>query len=163
MRKIFSILILFFTLTPFLFAATTPNSGISIQTPNRGIVQFLQGTDVAGTYKTLYTGGANGSKISGIYMTSNDSTSHLVTCQIVNSTVKYGGVSTNTGTTLPGFANAVGAINVMSQVNWPGLPIDAWGNPYLLLASGDTLQCTFATALTSSDFINLVAIGGGDF
>jgi hypothetical protein len=51
----------------------------------------------------------------------------------------------------------------MSPTNWPGLPIDAWGNPYLILNSGDTLACTFASALTSTDVINLVAIGGGDF
>jgi hypothetical protein len=162
MKKVILLLTLLFW-GSISFAAVTPNSGIAVQTPNRGIVQFLQGTDVSGTYKTLYTGGTNGSKISGIYMTSNDSTSHLVTCQIVNSTVKYGGVSINTGTTLPGFANAVPAINLMSSTNWPGLPIDAWGNPYLILASGDTLQCTFATNLTSSDLINLVAVGGGDF
>ena len=51
--------------TPVL-AATTPNSVVTAQTPKLAVVQFLQGTDTAGTYKTLYTGGANGSKISGM-------------------------------------------------------------------------------------------------
>ena len=36
-------------------AAVTPNSDVTPQTPNNGKVQFLQGTDSAGTYKTLYT------------------------------------------------------------------------------------------------------------
>jgi hypothetical protein len=140
------------------FAATTPNSIITAQTPNRGIVQFLQGTDSAGTYKTLYTGGTNGSKLVGIYMTNNDaSATHLVTCQVVNSAVKYGGASLTTVVSA-GFVSGTGAQNMMSSSVWPGLPLDSDGNPFLYMVSGDTLQCTFATALTSTDVINLVAV-----
>ncbi len=137
-------------------AAVTGNNFVTTQTPNRGIVQFLQGTDSAGTYKTLYTAAASGSKCYGGYITSNDSTAHVVTIQIVNTAVKYGGMSITTGTTLPGFANAVPPIAFMSAANWPGLPIDSSGNSYILLVSGDTLQATFATALTSADVINVV-------
>lgn len=137
------------------FAATTGNNFVTAQTPTRGVVQFLQGTDTAGTYKTLYTGGTNGSKCYGGYLTSNDPASHLVTLQVVNATIKYGGAALNTGTTLPGFANGVPAIAFMSASNWPGLPIDNSGNPFLFLATGDTLQATFATVLTASDFVNL--------
>lgn len=142
------------------FAAVTANSSVTPQTPTRGIVQFLQGTDTAGTYKTLYTGGASGSIIKGIYITSNDpSASHLVTCEVVNGGVKYGGFAINVPTTTPGYATGVGALAPMTSTNWPGLPLDSDGNPYLFLASAsDTLQCTFATALTTSDKINLVAI-----
>jgi hypothetical protein len=148
-------------LTAFLclpaFAAVTPNSIVTPQTPNRGIVQFLQGTDSAGTYKTLYTAGSNGSKCFGMYITSNDPTSHLITVQLVNGGVKYGGTSNATGTTLPGFATGVPSISIMSTTLWPGLPVDSDGNPYIILVSGDTLQATFATALTSTDFVNIVA------
>jgi len=140
------------------YAAVT-STPVFVQTPNRGIVQFLQGTDSAGTYKTLYTGGANGSKCTGMFLTSTDSTAHLVTVQLVTSAVKYGGTAVTTGTTTPGFAAAAGAVNVMSAANWPGLPIDSDGNPYIYLAgSGDTLQATFATNLSSSTLINIVAI-----
>jgi hypothetical protein len=136
----------------------TPNSIITPQTPTRGLVQFLQGTDVAATYKTIYTGGANGSKIVGLWLTTNDGTAtHLVTVQIVNTAVKYGGVAI-TSVLSAGFANATPAQNLMSPTNWPGLPVDAAGNPYLILASGDTLQATFATALTASTLINIVAV-----
>ena len=48
------------------FAAVTANSVVTAQTPNRGVVQFLQGTDSAGTYKTLYTAGTNGSICFGL-------------------------------------------------------------------------------------------------
>jgi hypothetical protein len=137
-------------------AAVTANSVVTAQTPNRGIVQFLQGTDAAGTYKTLYTAGANGSKCFGGYMTSNDATAHLVTFQLVNGGVRYGGTAISTGTSTPGFASGVGALQVTSPTVWPGLPLDSDGNPYISMISGDTLQATYATTLTSTDFINVV-------
>jgi hypothetical protein len=137
------------------YAATTPNSIITAQTPNRGIVQFLQGTDTAGTYKTLYTGAAAGSRCVGMYETNNDGTAtHLVTVQIVNTSVKYGGMAITTAVN-DGFANGAPAKALMSPTNWPGLPLDQYGNPYIILVSGDTIQATFATALTSTDLINI--------
>lgn len=140
----------------FLMGATTPNSFVSPQTPNRGIVQFLQGTDIAGTYKTLYSAGSNGSRCYGMWLTTNDSTAHAVIIQIVNGAVKYGGATISTGTTLPGFAVGVPSINVTSPTNWAGLPADQYGNPYIQLISGDTIQATFTNSLTSTDLINIV-------
>jgi len=139
-------------------AAVTPNSIVTPQTPTRGVVQFLQGTDVAGTYKTLYTAGAFGSRCIGMWSTNNDaSATHLITVQVVNAAVKYGGMAI-TSVVNAGFANAAPAQNLMSAANWPGLPIDNAGNPFLLLASGDTIQATFATALTATDVINIHTI-----
>lgn len=144
-------------LSSVAFAAPTANSIITPQTPTRGIVQFLQGTDTAGTYKTLYTAGSNGSRCNALWSTNNDpSATHLLTVQIVNTAVKYGGVSITTAVN-QGFANAVAPMNLLSPTNWPGLPLDTAQNPYLQLASGDTLQATFATALTASDVVNIVA------
>lgn len=139
-------------------AAGTPNSIITAQTPNRGIVQFLQGTDSAGTYKTVYTAGTNGSKLIGLFTTNNDaSTTHLLTCQIVNGGVKYGGIAI-TSVSSAGFVSGTGAQNMLSSAIWPGLPVDSDGNPFLYLVSGDTVQCTYATALTSTDLINVIAV-----
>jgi hypothetical protein len=143
-------------------AAVTANSGVGPQTPNAGFVQFLQGTDSAGTYKTLYTAGTNGSKCMGMYSTNNDaSAAHLLTVQIVSSTVKYGGMAI-TSIVSAGFTNANPAQSLMSSANWPGLPVDNNGNPFVILPSGATLQATFATALTTSDLINIV-VTCGDF
>ncbi len=137
-------------------AATTPNSIVTPQTPNRGIVQFLQGTDTAGTYKTLYTAGANGSRCYGMVMNNNDvTTTHLVTVQIVNTAVKYGGSALTTALSA-GFSNSTTAQPLMSSSVWPGLPVDQYGNTYIQLISGDTIQATFATALsTTANVINL--------
>ena len=139
-------------------AAVTPNSAVTAQTPNRGIVQFLQGTDVAGTYKTLYTAGANGSKCNALWETNNDaSATHLITVQIVNGGIKYGFAAATTASN-DGFVNAKPPLNIMSTTITGNLPLDSDGNPYFLMVSGDTLQATFATALTATDVINLEAL-----
>lgn len=144
-------------------AAVTPNSIVTPQTPlNRGIVQFLQGTDTAGTYKTLYTAGSAGSYCNSIIMNNNDgSATHLVTLQIVNGGVKYGGVALTTISSA-GFVSGTPAQALLSPTLWPGLPVDGNGNTYITLASGDTLQATYATALTSTDLINIYAVCGDD-
>lgn len=138
------------------YATVTANSIITPQTVNRGIVQFLQGTDSAGTYKTLYTAGANGSRCNAMWTTNNDgSATHLLTVQIVNSTVKYGGTALTTVSSA-GFANGTAPQNLLSPSIWPGLPVDSDGNPYIQLITGDTIQATFATNLTTSDLISIV-------
>lgn len=158
MKKLISFVIPLLFLASAAFAAVTANSVVTAQTPNRGVVQFLQGTDSAGTYKTLYTAGTNGSKVSAIWMSNNDaSATHLVTCQIVNTTVKYGGVALTTVVSA-GFVSGTAPQNLLTPAIWAGLPIDGNGNPYLTMISGDTLQCTFATAITASDVININAI-----
>lgn len=155
MRRLPLVIAAIIALVGSAFAAATPNSIVTPQTPNRGLVQFLQGTDVAGTYKTLYTAGANGSKCSGMFMNNNDaSATHLVTVQIVNATVKYGGVAL-TSVSSAGFATATPAQSLMSAAAWPGLPLDSTTTPYIYLVSGDTIQATFATALTSADVLNI--------
>ncbi len=151
------LLLLFLLLPTAAMAAVTANSVVTAQTPTRGIVQFLQGTDVAGTYKTLYTAGANGSRCNAIWMTNNDAAAtHLVTVQIVNATVKYGGASL-TSVSSAGFASGAPPQSLIASGVWTGLPLDSDGNPYIQLVSGDTLQATFATALTASDLLNIVA------
>jgi len=138
------------------FAAVTPNSIVTAQTPSRGIVQFLQGTDTAGTYKTLYTAGTNGSKCYGMLTNNNDgSATHLVTVQLVNTAVKYGGVALTTVSNA-GFTSGTPPQSLMSSTVWAGLPVDSDGNPFIALNSGDTLQATYATALTAATLINVV-------
>lgn len=152
----------------FFLAATTPNSIITPQTPNLKAVSFVQGTDVAGTYKTVYAGGTNGSKITALWLTSNDgSASHLINIQISSSSSAHcspqSGCYAGMAITLPvnaGFANGAPAVNALSATNWPGLPVDSDGNPYIYLPSTSyTIEMTFTTALTASTDVNGIAIG----
>jgi hypothetical protein len=154
MRKILAVACLVCLLALSADAATTPNSIITAQTPNRGLTQFLQGTDAAGTYKTLYTAGANGSKCNAVWGTTNDGTvTHVITLQILNGGHFYGG----NAVTLALSAGFNGT-NAPSQTIMPmGLPNDSDNNPYIQLISGDTLAVTFATALTAGTLINVVA------
>lgn len=138
-------------------AAVTANSVVTAQTPTRGIVQFLQGTDSAATYKTLYTAGSNGSLCKAMWMTTDDgSATHLMTVQIVNGGIKYGGTALTTVLSA-GFTTANPPQNLMAPSVWVGLPLDNNGNPYIQLASGDTIQATFGTSLTASTRVNIVA------
>lgn len=149
------------------WAAVSQNLFVTVQTPKNGTVTFVQGTDTAGTYKTLYTGGANGSKIKAIWVTSNDaSAAHLVTVQLSTSTSAHCSPQSNcvggVAVTIPvnaGFANAVPGVNFMAPANWTGPPVDSDGNPFLYLSgSSQTLEVTFATTLTSSDQIGVTVI-----
>lgn len=140
-------------------AATTPNSAITAQTPQTEYQNFVQGTDAAGTYKTVYTAGAQGSIVKGVVVTSNDaSVAHLLTCQLNNGSTGYtiGAVNIPVSS---GFLAAAPPVNFLSPVNIPGLPIDNNGNPFFYLPPSSLLKCTFATNLTSSDLINIVAVG----
>jgi hypothetical protein len=163
-RLVLSLLLLSLAQASGAAVSSTP---VFVQTPKIGNVQFLQGTDSAGTYKTVYTGGTNGSKITGIFVTTNDATtSHLVTIQISSSTSAhcspntscYGGVAV----TIPvssGYVNAAPAVNMMSAILWPGLPLDSDNNPYFMLPGNTyTIEATFATALTSTNWLNVVVV-----
>lgn len=135
---------------------------IFLQTPKVTPQNFVQGTDAAGTYKTLYTAGANGSKVVAVMVSTDDgSASHLLTLALTRSATDY-----TIGTyTLPvnsgGDGSTAGVDMLRGGPNTliKGLPQDNDGQSYLLLESGDTLRLTFATALTASKRINVITIG----
>src|SRR5205823_13867707 len=143
-------------------AAGQPFSCCTGSGTGSGCTTTAASTDAAPTWVTVYTGGSvgPGSKITGLYITSTDATAHVVTCSVNKNGARGGGVAITTSTTKPGFASAVPAINLLSSTNWPGLPVDSDGNPYLYLSSAsDKIDCRFATALTSGTLIGIVAIG----
>lgn len=137
------------------WAAVTANSIITAQTPNNFKQNFVQGTDAAGTFKTYYTAGANGSKCNAVMIATNDGTAqHVMTLEIVNGGTSYP-ICTFTTALAPTNPpnNTYSATNEIGTTNCAGLPVDSDGNPYLQLINGDVLKGTFATALTSGDQI----------
>lgn len=145
--------------------AAIVNTPVFTQVPKMQGTNFVQGTDAAGTYKTLYTGDADGTKVTGIWVTTNDgSASHLVTVQLGTTSSCgtqsncYGGAAVTIAVN-SGFANGAPAVNIMSPTLWPGLPTDSDGNPYIYLSSASqAIQATFATALTASTQISITVI-----
>lgn len=138
-------------------ASVTPNSFVTPQTPNAGVATFIQGTDGAGVPKTIYTGQTNGSKCFALLENNDDqSATHVVTFHVIHSSVTAT-IATLLTTTSGGSGVYGTTVDAMSLTNWPGLPRDGSGNPYIFLSSGDTLKAQFATNLTSSAQINLLA------
>lgn len=137
--------------------AVTANSIVTPQTPNRGLQQFVQGTDTTLALKSLYVAGANGSKVLGAVAVSSDSASaHLVSLFVKNTGGTTFLANTVSVTAGAGNASATPPVALMSAAVWPGLPVDNDGNPYLFLANGDTLEAEYQTTLAASSTISLV-------
>jgi hypothetical protein len=142
--------------------AVTPNSIITPQAPRLGLQNFST-VDAAGTYKNVLQGGSNGTKITGIYASSGDTgLAHLMTFQVQRSGTNFGGVAVSVPANA-GFANGIPPVNLISTANWPGLPTDSDGNPFLFLQSTlDILVATYATGISTgiSATLNAAAVGG---
>lgn len=162
MRKI---LLALSALSALLFAApalaqTTPNSYMALQTIAPAAQKFVQGTDAPGTYKTIYTGGVRGSICFNLIAIANDQTTpHLLTVRYV--TAAASPFDMCTATVAPANpavgANQFGpAVGILVSNNCP-MAISQAGNTYMQLKAGDTLQATYATALTAADQINFIA------
>jgi len=139
------------------WATVTANSVVTAQTPNRGVQNFVQGTDAAGTFKTVYTAGSAGTKCNAFVVATNDGTAqHVITIEVSNGGTAYP-LMTFTSTLAPTNNTTYATMNAFSATNFPGLAVDSDGNPYIQLINGDTLKATFATALTASDQILMYA------
>lgn len=140
------------------FAATTPNSYITPQVPNRGVVQFLQGTDAPGVAKTLYLSpvGGNGSRCYGGWITSTDAATHPVYIRYNSGGIDFGGAATNLPASA-GLTPGIPAVDWMTTSMWPGIPIDEYGNRYIMLNAGDSLKAVYTGSLNTGAAINFYA------
>jgi hypothetical protein len=125
---------------------------------------FVEGTDSAGTYKTIYTGGASGSKIIAIIVTTTDTTAqHSVQLQYSDSTTDHCATATTCAPlaeTTPELGAGFGGddpSNLLDNIN--GIPLDSDGNDFFFLKDNtDTLEATFATALTAGTRVNVTVL-----
>lgn len=135
---------------------------IFVQTPKITPQNFVQGTDAALTLKTIYTAGANGSKIVAINVTTTDTAAtHVLTLYQTRAAVDYiiGAYTIPINAGSDGLTAGVSMLVGGPSVLINALPVDNDGQKYLFLESGDTLRLTFATALTATTRINVVTIG----
>jgi hypothetical protein len=122
------------------------------------LAQITNGTGT--TAQTLYTGGSNGSKITGIVLTSTDTSAQTVQVAIVYSSTTYilGTVAVPAGA---GTNGTTPAVNAMAPAILPGLPIDSSGQPYFLLKNAsDTITVVPLATITSGKIISAIAVAG---
>lgn len=114
--------------------------------------------DSANTKKTIVTPGTNGSKVVAVFATSTETANARVAqLWLTRSATSFLLGSMNVPVN-SGFDGTVASANLFSLMTC--LPVDADGQPYLLLQSGDTLQVSFTTQVASGKEIDVTAIYG---
>lgn len=156
LRRLLLALLLSAMVLPAL-AATTPNSAITVQTPRAYKAQLLNASGTG--LVTVASGGVNGTKITGLWASSTDTASNTVFVSVLRGAVSF----TQVAVTLPANSGSLAGsppVNLLASVNWPGLPVDSDGNPYMILESNDSLQVSVQTAVTAGKAVNVNTVSG---
>lgn len=127
------------------------------QTIKNYVAQILPAD--ASTVKTLVTGATNGTKIEAITVASTDTSARDVQLVMTISSVVYVlatvAIPINSGNT-----NAIPAVDILRNTQWPGLSYDSNGNKILYVASGSVLGVKALTTVTAAKELDILAIGG---
>jgi len=121
--------------------------------PNVGSVTITAAETT--TLETVYTAGANGSKILGMIISSIDTANRDIVVNRVTSTPTTYQLYTVPVPLSSGTADGVAAVNGMNPTYAAGLPVDNDGNPFIYLASGDTLQVNALATLTTAKTVSV--------
>jgi hypothetical protein len=136
-----------------------------LKTPNWGATQITTGTG-SSVAVTVYTGGANGSKIPALMAVSVGTTAAFDVQWGISSggaLIVHGtfSISANAGST-----DSLPTVNLLSNANVP-LALDSDGNAYVLLpSSAHSLQAkspATSSTWTTGAVINVIAPSVGDF
>ena len=136
--------------------AVTPNSFVTPQGINDGAVTFVNADGT--TAKTLLTAGANGTWVSGLAGTTNDTSANNVAISLNDGSTSYL-VGTVRLATLSGTDGAANAISLLNTTALPWLKLDPAGNPGLFLKAGWTLKVNPLVAVTAAKTLTLLAKG----
>lgn len=129
------------------------------QTINVGVAAIANAD--AQTYKTIATGGTNGTKIESLIVSSSDTSARDITVNLTRSAVNYQLAQISIPATA-GYLDTVPSVDIMRSAFLPGTAYDSNGNKYLYLKSGDTLTINAPVTVTTAKTIQAVA-SGGDF
>lgn len=130
---------------------------VFVQTPNIASVQILNAD--ASNFKNIMAGGANGSKIESLQITSTDSTDRVVQIYITKSgsvnslLLGSANVAANSGND-----NLKPAIDAFNPAFMPGLPIDSDTQKFLFLKSGDQLNVKCTTTVTAAKNLDCTCV-----
>jgi hypothetical protein len=122
---------------------------------------FVEGTDSAGTYKTVFTGAASGSKVLRVMVSTTDTVaSHLINLQYSTSTSDHCATATTCApmaTSTPDLGAGYAVDTGLSTLDTDAQPTDSDGNAFWFVNDDtDTLEVTFSTALTAGTRINII-------
>jgi hypothetical protein len=147
------------------------SSPVLPQTPKIAITQITSGvapTNIAASSSNsfvLYTGGTNGSKITGVSATNASTHAAINAVLSIGSTASgafllYQVASATMPSLTSGSDTAMVATNLFAAATLP-LPIDGDGNPYLFLNSSlNALYVALSSAIqTANGRVNFMAIG----
>jgi hypothetical protein len=115
----------------------------------------------AQTYQTAFTAGSNGSIITGMIVSSTDTSNRDITINITRSATNYQLTQVSIPLTA-GTVNSVPAVSIFGtsgQAQLPGLEQDANGNAIIRLKSGDTLTINAPVTVTSGKTITAFVYG----
>lgn len=135
---------------------------IQPQAINVGVITIVNAD--AQAQKTLFTAGANGSKVEALTIASSDTVARDVAIYLTRAAVNYllAAVSIPIGAGQPAAPAAVPAVDIFRSAQIPGLAYDAFGNKYLYLKSGDTITINAPVSITAAKTVTAFA-QGADF
>lgn len=111
------------------------------------------------TLKTVYTGGANGSKIVSVIVSSSDTSTRDVQLGITTS-ADFKVLCTVTIPITAGYVAGTPPVNLLSPSNCPGLSVDNDGQTYIFLTDNtETLQIKSLTTVTTAKEIDINSFG----
>jgi hypothetical protein len=130
---------------------------VFVQTPKITPITIVNAD--ASNQKTACTAGSNGTKVTALFATSDDTSNRVIKVSLTRSATSYL-MAAFTVTTLAGTDGSTDTVNLLDPASWPGLPIDNDGQAYLLLESGDTLTVASTTTVTSGKTVTVTCISG---
>lgn len=135
--------------------AAVTSTPVFTQTPKLALVQI---TNAMGTTaQTLYTCGANGSKLIAIIAATTDTGANTLQISLSRSATTYL-LTTQTVALSSGNVAGVPNVNLLTATAVPGLPYDSDGNPFIYCQSGDTILAGATVAIGAAKLLSVWAV-----
>ena len=138
----------------------TPNSVVLPQLLNTNSLAFIStSTQNSATGNVAFTAGPQGSRISGIVLTSNDSSGqlHQFTWRIYRGANILFTITVTTN--VPNGYDGNPTQPLMGPAVTPGLPVDQYGNQYIDLMYGDTIVGLYNGAIPAGAQLTMFVMG----